>query len=176
MFDCSQTMLPRLLVLTAQCGIKNLMNDLTCELCQWCFDNDNRVAAMHILVKDNVVADRESRLDKRDIECQLNRDVFDRVNHISVCFEKDLFASRLNNQVTKYVSWKWDLGVWVINALLVDWQSLGQMYFSSIYFTTSSFSKDGQGKSGCSGDFAVMDNSKLVATNASEAYQCTNSA
>ena len=91
-------------------------------------DNDNRVTAMHIPGKDNVVADRESRLDKRDIEWQLNKSVFDKVNRIFGPFEIDLFASRLNNQVANYVSWKCDPGAWAIDALLVDWQSLRQMY------------------------------------------------
>ena len=82
---------------------------------------------MHIPDKDNVVADRESRLDKRDIEWQLNKSFFDKVNRIFGPFEIDLFASRLNNQVTKYVSWKCDPGALAIEALLVDWQSLRQM-------------------------------------------------
>ena len=107
---------------------KSRLNDLTRELCQWCIDNDNRVTAMHIPGKDNVVADRESRLDKRDIEWQLNKSVFDKVNRIFGPFEIDLFASRLNNQVANYVSWKCDPGAWAIDALLVDWQSLRQMY------------------------------------------------
>ena len=83
---------------------------------------------MHIPGKDNVVADRESRLDKRDIEWQLNKSVFDKVNRIFGPFEIDLFASRLNNQVANYVSWKCDPGAWAIDALLVDWQSLRQMH------------------------------------------------
>ena len=83
---------------------------------------------MHIPGRNNLVADRESRLDKRDIEWQLNKTVFAKINAIFGPFEIDLFASRLNNQVPNYVSWKGDPGAWAIDAMLVDWRPMQKMY------------------------------------------------
>ncbi|GFR90208.1 reverse transcriptase/ribonuclease h/methyltransferase [Elysia marginata] len=93
------------------------LNDLMREMCQWCIENDNRVTAIHIPGKDNLVADRESRLDKREIEWQLNKDVFRKLDAMFGPFEIDLFASRLNNQVPKYISWKCDPDAWAVDAM-----------------------------------------------------------
>ncbi|GFS00317.1 reverse transcriptase/ribonuclease h/methyltransferase [Elysia marginata] len=95
---------------------------------QWCIENDNRVTAIHIPGKDNLVADRESRLDKREIEWQLNKDVFRKLDAMFGPFEIDLFASRLNVQVPKYISWKCDQGAWAVDAMLAAWTSLDRMY------------------------------------------------
>lgn len=49
-------------------------------------------------------------------------------NIVTLCgpFEIDLFASRLNFKVAKYVAWKPDPGASFINAFLMNWQ---QHYF-----------------------------------------------
>ena len=65
---------------------------------------------MKIPDKNNVRADRESRVDKCDMEWQLIQSLFHQINLIFGPFEVDFLASQLNDQVPKYVSWKADLG------------------------------------------------------------------
>ena len=78
------------------------------------------LTGMHIPGKKYGIADRESRVDKHDMEWQLNQFVFHQINLIFGPFEVDLFASRLNNQDPKYVSRKADPGTWTIDAMLLD--------------------------------------------------------
>ncbi|GFR74904.1 hypothetical protein ElyMa_003905300 [Elysia marginata] len=57
-------------------------------------------------------------------------------------FEIDLFASRLNNQIPKYISWKCDPDAWAVDAMLADWTSLDRMYaFSPFSLLPAVFQK-----------------------------------
>ena len=45
-----------------------------------------------------------------------------------VLFSIDLFASRINNQLRRYVSWEGDPYAWAVNALTLDWGQLTGLY------------------------------------------------
>ena len=111
-----------------QGSTKRACNQLTRELCLWCMETNTKVTAVHIAGVLNKKADIESRLDKSGMEWQLNSSVFKKVNELYGPFIIDLFASRINNQLRRYVSWKGDPNAWAINALTLDWGKLKCLY------------------------------------------------
>ena len=111
-----------------QGSTKTDLNQLTRRLCLWCIETNNRVTAVHIPGRDNIEADCASRIDKSEIEWQLNVNVFERLNVLFGPFSVDLFASRINHQLPKYVAWKKDPGSWATNALTVDFNTLPHAY------------------------------------------------
>ena len=79
------------------------------------------ITACFVPGSDNTVADKASRVLNDLTEWSLDSDIFDR---ITVTFGKpeiDLFASRLNNKVVDYVSWRPDPGAKWVDSFTVDW-------------------------------------------------------
>ncbi|KAJ8027150.1 hypothetical protein HOLleu_32204 [Holothuria leucospilota] len=70
----------------------------------------------------NQVADKSSRVFNDQLEWMLNRQVFRQLCDIFGTPDIDLFASRLNAQLNRYISWKPDPGSESVDAFLVDWQ------------------------------------------------------
>ena len=77
--------------------------------------NDNIVADNHIAGNDNIIADYKSRNFKENTEWKF------RVTTTFFCPDCDLFASRLNTQVSKFASWFPESGSWVVNAFSISW-------------------------------------------------------
>lgn len=80
---------------------------LALEMWEWCEAKDIFVIATHILVRDNVSADTESRIFKDMREWKLNLAIIQ--PFLQNC-RTDLFASRLTTQLQKYISWRSDPG------------------------------------------------------------------
>ena len=78
----------------------------------------------------NVEADEESRIDTREIEWKLDPVVL-KVGQakLGVCDNVGLFASRVNNQLDRYVAWQPDPGPWQINAFSLDWNEFSSNCF-----------------------------------------------
>ena len=96
-------------------------NDLAKTLWEYCIHKQLWVTAVHLPGRDNSVADKLSREFKEEIEWQLNPKVF---HHICLEFGQpqiDLFASRLNRQLARFVSWKPDPDAFFVDALMFDW-------------------------------------------------------
>ena len=65
--------------------------------------------------------DEESGIDGREIEWKLDHVVFKAVQaKLGVCDDVNLFASRDNNQLDRYVAWQPDPGAWQIDACSLD--------------------------------------------------------
>ena len=111
-----------------QGSTKIACNNLTREIFLWCQKTDTKITAIHIAGKLNVIADFMSRRDKSQTEWMLNVDIFRKINALLGPFEIDLFASRINNQLVKYVSWKGDPNAWGTNALTLNWSELNNLY------------------------------------------------
>ena len=79
------------------------------------------ISAAHIPGKDNVIADYFSRNFECSCEWEIPQDTF---NDIMSKFGKptiDMFASRHNNKLTNYVSWKADTHAFAIDAFNMSW-------------------------------------------------------
>ncbi|XP_033758533.1 uncharacterized protein LOC117340863 [Pecten maximus] len=83
-------------------------NALAGQIWDWCVDNKLWLSAAHIAGRNNSDADLESRLEHDNTEWKLDSNLFHKVTQQFGKPEMDLFASRLNNQLPKYVSWRPD--------------------------------------------------------------------
>jgi len=111
-------------------GIKSQICDsLAREIWVFCIEHDIYLIAAHIKGVHNVEADRASRVFNDDIEYMVSREVFQQVICSSFGIpEVDCFASRLNNQVSRYFSWKPDPSAEAIDAFTKSWSDLGLLY------------------------------------------------
>ena len=76
------------------------------DIWQWCIDKQIWLTAAHIPGTKNVEADRESRYFSDNKEWMIRSDIFQQITDLWEEPSIDLFASRLNHQVSCYVSWK----------------------------------------------------------------------
>ena len=97
------------------------MNDLARELWDWCITRNIWVSAAHIAGELNVEADRKSRHFSDKHEWMLNRKAFQDIVSVYPELDIDLFASRLNNQLNSYCSWKADPHCSFVDAFSIDW-------------------------------------------------------
>ena len=103
-------------------GTKSLdCNELAKMLWQWCIQRNIWVTAAHIPGRLNIDADRESRKFQEETEWKLNHKQFQKITDCFGIPEIDIFASRLNTQLPRYVSWKPDPSSEAIDAFTLDW-------------------------------------------------------
>ena len=81
---------------------------LPCDLKQWCLQRQIKVSATHIPQVLKVTADRESRCHLDSSDGKLCPVVFQTLQNLWGPLELYLFASRLTNQLPRFVSWKPD--------------------------------------------------------------------
>ena len=97
-------------------GIKSVeMDNLASQMWNWCCDREIWISSSHIPGKSNI-ADFESRNFNDNVEWMLDSEIFD---HLTALWGKpsiDNFASRLNTQLPRYVSWKPDPDADVVDA------------------------------------------------------------
>ena len=89
-----------------------------------CIDKNIGISAEHLPGSENVVADKESRVFNDFTEWMLNKDVFSELIKIHNSPDIDLFASRLNKQVERFVSWKPDPDAIFIDEFTISWRDL----------------------------------------------------
>ncbi|XP_068692889.1 uncharacterized protein [Montipora foliosa] len=96
-------------------------NTIAKDIWQWCIDKQIWLTAAPIPGTKNVVEDRESRVFSDNKEWTIRPDIFRKITDIwgDPCI--DLFAPRLNHQVSCYVSWKPDPGAGFIDAFSSTW-------------------------------------------------------
>ena len=69
-------------------------------------------------------------LDRRETEWKLDTVVFKAVQaKLGVCDNVELFASRVNDQLDRYVAWQPDPGAWQIDACSLDWNEFSPYCF-----------------------------------------------
>ena len=120
---------------TAVAYIKNMggthsdpCNDIARQIILWCKDRNVWLSISHIPGKLNTEADQASREFNDDTEWSLNPGLFNNLVAKWGKPEIDLFASRLNNKVDLYVSWRADPGAFATDSLSVDWSPYKLIY------------------------------------------------
>lgn len=104
-------------------------NDLAKQIWDWCIERNIWVSAAHIAGVDNVEADRASRVFNDRTEWMLDRNVFHELSGFFGVPDIDLFATRLNAQIQRYVSWKPDPLAEAFDAFTLNWKN----YFSYMF-------------------------------------------
>ena len=99
-------------------------NKVTYEIWQWCINKGIWLSAAHIPGRDNKVADFKSRNFIDNKEWSLCDKKFNSIVKHLFLPEIDLFASRLNKKVDKFISWKPEPGCWAVDAFSVNWSHL----------------------------------------------------
>lgn len=95
----------------------------------WCRSNNIFISAVHIPGHQNVTPDNLSRCFQDTSEWKLKESVFCQVVHHFFMPDTDLFASRLNKQLQRYVSWFPDPEAWATDAFSFSWHNLKPYVF-----------------------------------------------
>ncbi len=100
-----------------------MCNELARTIWEWCIQKQIWLSATYLPGVLNVEADKQSRLRHDNTEWQLNPHVFQMLVHLWGAPSIDLFASRLNYQITPYVAWKPDPHAAAVDAFSIPWES-----------------------------------------------------
>ena len=107
-------------------GIKSHdCNRISREMWEWCIERNIWLTADYVPSSQNI-ADVESRHFNDNVEWMLCKNIFNSITKMWGTPEIDMFASRLNKQISKFVSWKPDPDSQFVNAFSVSWTD---MYF-----------------------------------------------
>ena len=87
----------------------------------WCKERNNWLSAAHLPGSMNVDADTQSRVHHDNMEWRLDKHVFADIARLFRMPSVNLFASRLNNQVDNYISWKPDPAAMAVDAFTTSW-------------------------------------------------------
>ncbi|XP_053390088.1 uncharacterized protein LOC128553009 [Mercenaria mercenaria] len=105
-------------------GCKSLQCDfLARSMWQWCIEKDIWLPATHIPGIQNE-ADSDSRAFNENVEWKIDKDIFTK---ITVMFGKpqiDMFASRMNTQLPRFVSWKSYPDAEAIDTFSLSWSDM----------------------------------------------------
>jgi len=105
-------------------GIKSDLCDILAkDIWVWCYNKNIHISAAHIPGSENIAADFLSRNFNDNHEWQLNPIIFSEISLLFGNPSIDLFASRLNQQVSKYVAWKPDPNAFAVDAFSISWKN-----------------------------------------------------
>ena len=109
--------------LNKQGGTHNMIqNDLSVKIWEYMMDINIHISAAHIPGKHNVLADEASRKFQDAAEWKLDTKLFRKMCRYFDQPDIDLFASRLNYQLSTYASWLPDPESTYIDAMSVFWK------------------------------------------------------
>lgn len=91
------------------------------QIFEWTNMRGITLSAEYIKGSENIEADRESRIKNNDIEWMLDRNIFSALCKNYFVPELDLFATRINAQLCKFVAWKPDPDASYIDAFTIPW-------------------------------------------------------
>ena len=99
------------------------LDHLAHEIWDWAIHQDSWISAVHIPGTTNLEADEQSRNFSDKHEWALNNHVFKDIFSVYQELNLDLFASRLNNKLSKFCSWKPDPDCAHVDAFSINWSS-----------------------------------------------------
>ena len=94
------------------------------QIWDWVQLHSNWLSITHIPGVENVLADLRSRKFRDHLEWELNPGIFNDVCQTFGTPEVDLFASRVNAKLDRYVSWDPDPGSWRTDAFTFTWTDM----------------------------------------------------
>ena len=100
------------------------LNQLAVQIWEWCIIRNIWLSAVHIPGRLNTGADEKSRVFSDNHEWMLNKHSFDKILLRHPGLDFDLFASRLNYQISRYCSWQADPNSTHIDAFTMNWNGL----------------------------------------------------
>ena len=105
-------------------GIKSeFCNEIEKELWVWCTAQNMWISAAHIPRMLNTEADSFSRNFSEAIEWKLSTHLFQQISSVFGNPTLDLFASRINHQIDRYISWKPESKALAIDAFSIKWNT-----------------------------------------------------
>ena len=102
-------------------GKKQNLNHIAREIWIWCISKEIHITAAHIPGAINEEADALSRSYKDDLEWSLDNSIFQKIRSLHPLVEIDMFASRLNAKLKKYVSFYPDHEAFAVDAFSMNW-------------------------------------------------------
>jgi len=102
----------------------NAMDAIAKKIWSWALMRNNHISSVHIPGMENQQADFLSRHFLDQTEWKLDPQIFRQFTRIRFPPQVDLFTSRLNHQLEKYVSWQPDPQAWRTNAFSISWKNL----------------------------------------------------
>ena len=110
-------------------GVRSTMcNKVAQDIWEFCEFHHIWITVAHIPGVMNVKADYKSRNFSDNVEWSLNDKLFDNICDRFDIPDVDLFASRLNNKVSKYVSFTPDPGAFAVDAFTISWSEFEFVY------------------------------------------------
>lgn len=103
-------------------------NALAFEIWSWCIEHSIWLSATHVPGSENI-SDHGSRHFNDSVEWKLDSSIFKKLSELWGVPEIDMFASRCNKQVARYVSWKPDYEAEFIDAFSMDWSNIFMYIF-----------------------------------------------
>ena len=109
-------------------------NEIAKELWVFCTSQNMWVSAAHIPGTQNPEADNFSRNFHGAIEWKRSTHLFQKISSMFGNPTVDVFASRINYQIGRYISWKLDLKTLAIDAFLIKWNTEFYLIFPPFSF------------------------------------------
>ena len=103
-------------------------NEITRDIWMLAIKHDMWLTSVHIKGTRNISADMESRKLRNDTEWMLCSNIFKKISDLYFRPDIDMFASRINHQVDKYISWLPDPEAFMIDALSMSWKQFNNLY------------------------------------------------
>lgn len=100
-----------------------ILNELARKIWLWCEDRGLHVHASYIASKENVWADRASRITNIDTEWELSKKAFKKIYEKFGPFSIDLFATYWNKKVSRFCSRYPNLEVYRVDAFTIPWKN-----------------------------------------------------
>ena len=106
-------------------------NKVAFDIWCWCMARNIWISAEHIAGKSNVATGRQSREINTNTEWMLNPTLLNKaLDKLQARPDVDMFASRLNKQFPRYVSFRSDPGAYyLVDAFSAQWNELNGYYF-----------------------------------------------
>ena len=116
----------------------------------------------------------ESRNHNSSSEWRLNPAVFTRFQKLMGPMDVDLFASRVNFQLSQYISWRPDPGAWKTNALQFVLEKDERLRFSSLCPDRQGPCKSAQGQRNFSADHTTVAGTAMVSNTTTVVHSNSN--
>ena len=99
--------------------IREICNNTACNIWNFCTKNKLWVSTAHIPGKDNIEADQQSRILQDATEWKFHEKLFQKIIDKFGKPDINLFASRINRELKRYVSWNPEPETMAVNVILL---------------------------------------------------------